>query len=190
MAWVRIEGDDLDRLRKRFERSPRFAVREAAILRTPFYRRGELVQMHDGAGPAFVVAVGTGAAREYYPLNGANADIQAANKAASLVLTRENVIPYLRFFTMFLRDPAKDNFDLVESLNGCRLVGPDGSEQRQPDDMRLVCADENPQGGTFTCRGFMAHRGRLSGFSIIVSKSGEVEMTDDVFLGFIVRLNA
>ena len=123
-------------------------------------------------------------------LRGCNDDIQAANEAASLVLTRENVTAYLRFFTLFMRNSKDDNFEIIECLDGVRLVNGDGSEQPPPDNMRLVCIGEDPQTGALTCRGFMAYRGRMFSFAMIVNKGGEVDMVDEGFLGFLVRLNS
>jgi hypothetical protein len=90
MSWTKIHGEELQRLQERLAQQS--TSLEASTLRTPFYQNGELVRMHDGTGAMFMVAAGPGELfqREYYPLNGASADIHAANEAAGLVITRDN----------------------------------------------------------------------------------------------------
>jgi hypothetical protein len=87
---------------------------------------------------------------------------------AALVITRENVIQYLRFSTMSLRNADGKTFDIIESPDGFRLDGP----QRPPEDMR--CAGENAEGDVFTCRGYMARRGQMFSISMF-RRSGHVE---------------
>ena len=96
--------------------------------------------MHDGTGAMFMVAAGPGelSAREYFPLNGKSADIRAANDAAGLVVTRDNAVDYVRFFTTFLRMKDGEPFVIVESLNGYRLVNDDKPDQRIPAHLSAV----------------------------------------------------
>ena len=103
MSWTKIQGDELQRLQTRLEMPPQSTILEASTLRTPFYHNGELVKMTDGMGCMFMVAAGPGELfqREYYPLNGASAEIHAANEAAGLVITQDNAGDYLRFFMTF-----------------------------------------------------------------------------------------
>jgi len=124
MSWTKIHGEELQRLQERLELAQQSTSLEASTLRTPFYQNGELVRMHDGTGAMFMVAAGPGelSAREYFPLNGKSADIRAANDAAGLVVTRDNAVDYVRFFTTFLRMKDGEPFVIVESLNGYRLV--------------------------------------------------------------------
>ena len=137
------------------------------------------------------IAAGSGdlLQRDYYPLTGASADIHAANKAAGLVITRDNAIKYMRFFLTFLQMEDGEPFVIVESLNGYRLVNNDRPDQRKPDDMRFVCVGETAEGDAFAFRGYMAYRGELFGVSMHVYKNGAVEMLDDDPMGFIVRLH-
>jgi hypothetical protein len=166
-------------------------IQEAATLRAPFYHNGELVKMNDGAGTMFMVAAGPGELFQwaYYPLTGASADIHAANKAAGLVLTRDNAIEYMRFFTTFLQMEDGEPFMIVESLNGYTLVNENKPDQRTPEDMRFVCVGETAEGDAFAFKGYMAYRGELFGVSMRVHKNGAVEMLDDDPMGRIVRLH-
>jgi hypothetical protein len=127
MSWTKIQGHELQRLQQRFEMPPQ-------TTRTPFYHNGELVRMTDGTNTMFMVAAGSGdlLQRDYYPLTGASADIHAANKAAGLVITRDNAIKYMRFFLTFLQMEDGEPFVIVESLNGYRLVNNDRPDQRNP----------------------------------------------------------
>jgi hypothetical protein len=165
MSWTKIESEELQRLQERLELPQQSTSLEASTLRTPFYQNGELVRMHDGPGAKFMVAVGQGelSARKYYPLNGASADIHAANEAAGLVITRDNASDYVRFFTTFLRMDNGEPFVILESLNGSRLVSKDRSDQRKPDDMRFVCMGETADGDAFTFKGYWSIRVYYSG---------------------------
>jgi hypothetical protein len=191
MSWTKIQGDELQRLQERFEMPPQTTIREASTLRTPFYHNGDLVRMTDGTNTMFMVAAGSGdlLQRDYYPLTGASADIHAANKAAGLVITRDNAIKYMRFFLTFLQMEDGEPFVIVESLNGYRLVNKNRPDQRKPDDMRFVCLNETAEGDAFAFRGYMAYRSELFGVSMRVYKNGAVEMLDDDPMGFIVRLH-
>lgn len=191
MSWTKIHGEELQRLQTRLEMPPQSTILEASTLRTPFYRNGELIKMNDGMGTMFMVAAGPGelSAREYYPLNGKSADIRAANDAAGLVVTRDNAVDYVRFFTTFLRMKDGEPFVIVESLNGYRLVNDDKPDQRIPEDMRFVCMGEIADGDAFVLKGYMAYHGELFGVSMCLLKNGYVEMLDDDPLGRIVRLH-
>ena len=105
-----------------------------------------------------------------------------------LVLTRDNVIAYVRFFTTFLQTDAGESFVIVESLNGYRLVNEDKPDQRMPEDMRFICEGETADGDAFAFKGYMVYQGVLFGVSMCVQKNGYVEMVNDDPMGFIVRL--
>jgi hypothetical protein len=190
MSWTKIQGEELQRLQERLELTQQSTSLEASTLRPPFYQNGDLVKMDDGAGAMFMVAAGQGelSAREYFPLNGKSPDIRAANDAAGLVITRDNAVDYVRFFTTFLRMKDGEPFVIVESLNGYRLVNDDKPDQRMPEDMRFVCMGEIADGDAFVLKGYMAYHGELFGVSMCVLKNGYVEMLDDDPMGFIVRL--
>jgi hypothetical protein len=191
MSWTKIHGEDLQRLQERLELAQQSTSLEASTLRTPFYQNGELVRMHDGTGAMFMVAAGPGELfqREYYPLNGASADIHAANAAAGLVITRENAGDYLRFFMTFLRTGEGESFKVIESLSGYALVNDEKPEQRKPEDMRLLCDGVNADDDAFAFRGYVAYANELFGVSMRVHKNGDVEMLDDDPMGCIVRLH-
>jgi hypothetical protein len=150
----------------------------ASTLQMPFYRNGELVRLTIDMNIGFMVATGQGelSAREYFPLNGTSTDIRAANDAAGLVITRDNAVDYVRFFTTFLRTDDGEPFVIVESLSGYRLVNDDKPDQRIPEDMRFVCMDEIADGDAFVLKGYMAYHGILFGVSMCVLKNGYVEM--------------
>ena len=116
MSWTKIQGDVLQRLQTRLEMPPQSTILEASTLRTPFYHNGELVRMNDDTGTMFMVAAGRGelSAREFYPLTGTSEEIRAANKAARLVITRDNAGDYLRFFMTFLRTGEGESFKVIE----------------------------------------------------------------------------
>ncbi len=191
MFWTKIQGDELQRLQTRLEMPPQSTILEASTLRTPFYHNGELVKMNDGMGTLFMVAAGPGELfqREYYPLNGASADIHAANEAAGLVITRDNAGDYLRFFMTFLRTGEGESFKVIESLSGYALVKDKKPEQLKPEDMRFVCDGVNADDDAFAFRGYVAYANELFGVSMRVHKNGDVEMLDDDPLGRIVRLH-
>ncbi|WP_156964449.1 hypothetical protein [Methylocapsa aurea] len=191
MSWTKIiQGEELTRLHERLDLPPHYTIQEASTMQAPFYRNGELVKMIIDMDLAFMVAAGPGdlSAQEYYPLTGKSADIHAANEAAGLALTRDNVIAYVRFFTTFLQTDAGESFVIVESLNGYRLVNEDKPDQRMPEDMRFVCMGETADGDAFAFKGYMVYQGVLFGVSMRVQKNGYVEMLDDDPMGFIVRL--
>jgi hypothetical protein len=191
MSWKKIQGDELERLQDRFEMPPQTTIREAATLRTPFYHNGELVRMTDGTSTMFMVAAGSGDLfqRDYYPLNGTGADIHAANKAAGLVLTLDNAIYYLLFFTLFLQMEDGEPCMIVESLDGYTLVNESRPGQRIPEDLRFICLNEAGEGDGFLFKGYMAYRGELFRVSMRVYQNGNVEMLDDHPMGRIVRLH-
>ena len=163
MSWTKIQGDELQRLQTRLEMPPQSTILEASTLRTPFYHNGELVKMTDGMGCMFMVAAGPGELfqREYYPLNGASAEIHAANEAAGLVITQDNAGDYLRFFMTFLRTGEGESFKVIESLSGYALVNDEKPEQRKPEDMRLVCDGVNADDDAFAFRGYVAYANEL-----------------------------
>jgi hypothetical protein len=55
--------------------------------------------------------------------------------------------------------------------------------------MRLVCEGENAEGDAFAFRGYVAYEDQMFGVSMLVRKSGDVEMLDDHLIGFIVPLH-
>ena len=191
MSWIKIEGEELQRLRSRFDLPPETVKLEAARLQTPFYQDGELVRMSYGLHTGYIVAAGQGeiSAREYYPLNGSGDDIHTANKAARLVITEENAGDYLHFFHTFLRSGDGEPFAIVESLNGFGVFDKDGHYQCKPKDMRLAYAGARAEGDAFTFRGYVAYQGMLFGVLMLVRKDGQVEMLEDDPIGSIVRLH-
>jgi hypothetical protein len=191
MAWTKIEGETLQRLQNLFELPPPSTIVEAASMETPFYTNGELVKLSDGLHTAFMVAAGPGdlSTRAYYPLRGPGGDIHAANEAAGLVITPDNVMDYVWFFLTFLESDDGEPFAIIETLNGYTLVDENNPHQRKPQDMRLVCEGQNATGDLFAFHGYMAHHRHLFNVSLEVSKNGFVEMLDDDPMGEIVRLH-
>jgi hypothetical protein len=181
MNWMRIEGEELERLKLTIDKAAVAKTDQLAASRMspPFYRNGNLLnivaEVGSEIGYGSMVETGDGA---LIPLDGGAEQIGVANRMAGLHLNMSNVIHYAIFFCEFLRVGDGGNFPFVAQRGSWAL-----DTGRMPEDLepRVETMD-----GGYLINAYVTHAGMMFAVKLEIRNDGVVEMVDDEPLGRIV----